>query len=42
MNIIYKRKINDVYRNVIMEIIPASDYSVEDQNCFLYVKKIEG
>lgn len=42
LNIIYKRKINDVYRNVIMEIIPASDYSVEDQNCFLYVKKIEG
>lgn len=42
LSIIYKRKINDVYRNVIMEIIPASDYSVEDQNCFLYVKKIEG
>lgn len=41
LNIHYRRKIGDVYKNVMMEIIPANDYSDSNQNVFLYVKSID-
>lgn len=34
----YRRKHEDEFKEVIMELIPASDYSDEDQKVFLYVK----
>lgn len=37
----YRRKIEDSYRNVIMEMIPAKEYTDEKQIIFLYVKDIE-
>lgn len=40
-SIIYKRKFGNNYRNVLLEIIPANDYSNEDQNLFLYLKIID-
>lgn len=38
---IYRRKYGDVYKHVMMEIIPANDYSDENQSLYLYVKTIE-
>lgn len=37
----YRRKIGEVFRHVIMEIIPAKEYTNENQILFLYVKDIE-
>ncbi|MCQ2597144.1 MAG: GGDEF domain-containing protein [Treponema sp.] len=37
----YRRKYGKDYRKVMMEIIPANDYSETSQYYFLYVKKIE-
>ena len=37
----YRRKYDDVFKNVVMEIIPAKDYSVENQSLYLYVKNID-
>lgn len=39
--ILYRRKFNDEYKRVIMEIIPANDYSDQNQSLFLYVKTID-
>lgn len=41
LRIFYRRKSDDTFRRVMMEIVPANDYSDEDQNLFLYVKDIE-
>ena len=41
LHIFYRRKYKDGYKQVLMEMIPASDYSDEDQNLFLYVKDID-
>jgi len=41
IHIFYKRKIGNDYKQVMMEIIPANDYSDEDQNLYLYVKDID-
>lgn len=38
INIIYRRKGDKGYNTALMEIIPANDYSDDDQNLFLYVK----
>lgn len=38
---IYKKNYDGVYKDTIMEIIPAKDYSEELQTFFLYVKRIE-
>lgn len=38
---IYRKKYDGVYKETVMEIIPASDYSEEAQTFFLYVKRIE-
>lgn len=38
---IYKKNYDGVYKDTIMEIIPANDYSEELQTFFLYVKRIE-
>lgn len=37
----YRRKIGDTYHRVKMEIIPAKEYTPENQVVFLYVKNIE-
>ncbi len=39
--IFYRRKYDNDYKKVMMEIIPANDYSDKSQNLFLYVKNIE-
>ncbi|MCQ2515236.1 MAG: GGDEF domain-containing protein [Saccharofermentans sp.] len=37
----YRRKYEDGFKNVIMEMIPASDYASDNQSLFLYVKNID-
>lgn len=39
--LLYRRKYNGEFKNVMMEIIPANDYSDEEQNLFLYVKNVQ-
>ena len=39
--VFYRRMIDGGYKQAMMEIIPASDYKVDAQNLFLYVKNIE-
>lgn len=41
LQIFYRRKYEDGFKKVMMEIIPANDYSEENQSLFLYVKNIE-
>lgn len=37
----YRRKYEDGFKRVMMEIIPASDYATDNQSLFLYVKNID-
>lgn len=39
--ILYRRKYEDGFKQVMMEMIPAGDYSHENQSLFLYVKNID-
>lgn len=39
--LIYRRKVEDKYVKVVMELIPANDYKAEEQTLFLYVRVIE-
>lgn len=41
LHIFYRRRYEDSYKQVMMEIIPASDYSNDNQSLFLYVKDID-
>lgn len=41
ISIFYRRKIGKDYKQVVMDIIPADDYSHDNQNLFLYVKSID-
>ena len=41
ISIQYRRKYGDVFKQVAMDMIPADDYSVENQTLFLYVKNID-
>ncbi len=41
LNVFYRRKYGDEYKQVMMEMIPANDYSPENQTLFLYVKNID-
>lgn len=41
LHIHYQRKVNDEFKNVVMEILPSKDYSNENQIVFIYVKVIE-
>lgn len=41
LHIFYRRKFEDGFKQVMMEIIPANDYSKENQSLFLYVKNID-
>lgn len=41
LHIIYRRKFGEEYKQVMMEIIPANDYSTDSQSLFLYVKNID-
>lgn len=41
ISIFYRRKYSDGYKQVVMEMIPADDYSKDNQSLFLYVKSID-
>lgn len=41
ITILYRRKYADVFKQVAMEMIPADDYSLDNQTLFLYVKDID-
>ena len=41
LHILYRRRYKDVYKQVMMEIIHANDYSDDNQSYFLYVKDID-
>ncbi len=41
INILYRRKYDDGFKQVSMEMIPADDYSSDNQTLFLYVKNID-
>lgn len=41
ISIFYRRKYTDGYKQVEMEMIPAGDYTPDNQNLFLYVKSID-
>ena len=41
LHIFYRRKYGDDFKAVMMEIIPASDYSSDNQSLYLYVKDID-
>ncbi len=38
---IYRKKVGDTYKRVLLEIIPANDYMDKSQSLFLYIKNIE-
>lgn len=39
--VFYRRKVNNQYKQYVMEMIPANDYSDDNQSLFLYVKSID-
>ncbi|MCR5626574.1 MAG: hypothetical protein K6F99_04595 [Lachnospiraceae bacterium] len=41
LSIFYRRKYEDGFKQVMMEIIPANDYTEKDQSLYLYVKNID-
>lgn len=41
LHIFYRRKYGDIFKRVMMEIIPATDYTPDNQSLFLYVKDID-
>lgn len=41
LNIFYRRKYETGFKQVMMEIIPANDYSADNQSLYLYVKNID-
>lgn len=41
LHILYRRKIDFVFKQVMMEIVPANDYTPENQSFYLYVKNID-
>ena len=41
LHIFYRRNYSGVYKQVMMEMIPAKDYSEDDQSLYLYVKDID-
>lgn len=41
LHIFYRRKFEDGFKRVMMELIPTNDYREDDQSLFLYVKNID-
>lgn len=41
LHIFYRRKYDKVFKQVMMEIIPANDFTIDNMSLFLYVKSIE-
>lgn len=41
LHIFYRRKIDLSFKQVMMEIVPANDYTPENQSFYLYVKNID-
>lgn len=41
LRIFYRRRINDSFRQAMMEIIPANDYAPDNESLYLYVRDID-
>ena len=41
LHILYRRKIEQTFKQVMMEIIPANDFEPDNQSFYLYVKNID-
>lgn len=41
LNVFYRRRYGEEFKQVMMEIIPANDYTETNQSLFLYVKNID-
>ena len=41
LHVFYRRKFEDEFKQVMMEMIPADDYSNDNKSLFLYVKNID-
>ena len=41
LHIFYRRKFEEGFKQVMMEIIPADDYSSDNQSLYLYVNNID-
>jgi len=41
LHIFYRRKYGEIFKQVMMEIIPANDYSEDNESLYLYVKSID-
>ena len=41
LSITYRRKYDTIFKQVMMEIIPTSEYKDDDQSLYLYVKDID-
>lgn len=41
LHIFYRRKIDRSFKQVLMEIVPANDYTTDNESFFLFVKKID-
>lgn len=41
LSIAYRRKYDDIFKQVMMEIVPTAEYSDDDQSLYLYVKDID-
>lgn len=41
LSVIYRRRFDDVFKPVMMEIISTSDYSNDNQTLLLYIKNID-
>lgn len=41
ISILYRRKYDDGFKQVAMDMIPADDYAADNQTLFLYVKNID-
>lgn len=41
LHIYYRRRFGEGFKKVMMELIPANDYSNDNQSLFLYVKDID-
>lgn len=41
LHVFYRRKYEDGFKQVMMELIPANDYKNDDKSLFLYVKNID-
>ncbi|MBQ5906480.1 MAG: hypothetical protein IIW80_00255 [Treponema sp.] len=41
LSVIYRRRFDDFFKPVMMEIIPTTNYNNDNQNLLLYIKNID-